>query len=261
MKDYNFLDANTFIGRSGKREAMAFETKTELLADMDYYRLNEAIVTHISAKDYYPSYGNGVLMQELQGEDRLTGCWVMPSYPRPDEPPLEQMVDDALTAGIRIVRIYPPIRTPEVVGPWLGHEIFRKLEAHRIPVLLSESDIGSWPDKSHNGYRANAVYELCKTFPNLPIIIVRFNYQLIQVAFAIMKECANFHIEISNYTTHRGVEVVADAFGSQRIIYGSGMPYQNPGSSLAILRFAAISDAQKQEIAGDNLRRLMSEVI
>lgn len=260
MKDYNFLDANTYIGRSGKREAMAFETKAELLADMDYYGLNEAIVTHFAAKEYYPTYGNALLLQELQGEERLTGCWVMPSYPRPDEPPLEQLVDEMLTAGIRIVRIFPPIRTPEVVAPWLGHEIYRVLEAHRVPVLLSEADIGSWPDKSHNGYKATAVYDLCKTFPDLPIIIVRFNYQLIQVAFAIMNECANFHIEISNYTTHRGVEAVADAFGSQRLIYGSGMPLQNPGSSLAILRFAAITETQKREIAGNNLRRLMSEV-
>lgn len=261
MKDYNFLDANTYIGRSGKKEVMAFETKAELLEDMDYYHLNEAIVTHFQASQYYPTSGNALLMKELEGETRLKGCWVMPPYPRPDEPPLEQMVDDMLTAGVRIVRLFPPIRTGEVVKPWHGYEIYRILEAHRIPVLLTNSDIGTWPDKSHNSYRAEAVYELCKAFPNLPIIIVMFNYQLIQVAFSIMKECSNFHIEISNYTTHRGVELVADSFGSHRIIYGSGMPLQNPGSSLAILRFAAISDEQKRNIAGDNLRRLMSEVI
>ena len=38
-----------------------------------------------------------------------------------------------------------------------------------------------------------------------------------------MKECPNLHIEISNYTTHRGVEMLAQHYGSHRIIYGSGM--------------------------------------
>lgn len=260
MLDYNFLDANTYIGRSGKREAMAFESKAALLADMDYYGLNEAIVTHFSAKEYYASHGNALLMGELAGETRLTPCWVMPPYDRPDEPPVEQLVEEMLTAGVRIARLYPPIRTPEIITPWHGYEAFRALEAHRVPLLLTEADMGSWPDKSHAAFRAAKIYELCKAFPNLPIIIARFNYQLIQVAFSIMKECSNFLIEISNFTTHRGVEAVAEAFGAERMIFGSGMPLQNPGSALAILRFAAISEDEKRSIAGDNLRRLMSEV-
>ena len=42
MINYNILDSNTFIGQSGKREVMHFETSEELLADMKYYNISEA---------------------------------------------------------------------------------------------------------------------------------------------------------------------------------------------------------------------------
>ena len=99
MKDYNFLDANTFIGRTRKPEPMWFHTKTELLEEMDYYHLNEAIVTHALARDYKHKHGNSLLMDELQGEERLYGCWVLPVYSHPDEQPIEEMVADMLAAG------------------------------------------------------------------------------------------------------------------------------------------------------------------
>ena len=58
MINYNILDSNTFIGQSGKREVMHFETSEELLADMKYYNISEALVTHFMSKEYNPSQGN-----------------------------------------------------------------------------------------------------------------------------------------------------------------------------------------------------------
>lgn len=260
MKDHNILDANTFIGRTARPEPMWFHTKEELLAELDHYHLNEAVVTHALARDYSTEYGNSLLQQELKGEDRLYGCWVLPVHPHPDDMPVEQMVDEMLNAGVRIARVYPPNRIPLTVTPWLGYETFRILESHRVPLLLTDSDMGAWPDQGKIGYTTEMVYDICKTFSNLPVIIVRFNYQLILAAHAMLKEFDNLYLEISNYTTHRGVELVVNEFGSHRLIYGSGLPMQNPGASLAILRYAGITDEQKRDIAGDNLRRLMSEV-
>ena len=260
MKDYNVLDANTFIGRTGRPEPMWFHSKAELLAELDYYHLSEAVVTHALARDYHPGYGNARLLEELRGEERLHGCWVLPVHPHPDDRPLEQMVDEMLSAGIRIARVYPPNRVPLLVTPWLGYEVFQILEAHRVPVLLTDSDMANWHDQGKIGFTAEMIYELCKTFPRLPIIIVRFNYQLTLVAHTMLRTFDNLYLEISNYTTHRGVELLVNEFGSRRLIYGSGMPMQNPGASLAILRYAAITDEQKRDIAGDNLRRLMAEV-
>ena len=261
MINYNILDSNTFIGQSGKREVMHFETSEELLGDMKYYNISEALVTHFMSKEYYPSQGNSLLLSQIKNFKNLNPCWVLPCYQRPDEEKISKTIEDMLSLGIRIVRIYPPNRTPDLIEPWMGYEVFKILESHRIPVLLSESDMGSWPDKKHDGFKTKMVYELCKSFPKLPIIIVKFNYQLILAAFSIMEECKNFHIEISNYTTHRGVELVVNKFGSNRVIYGSGMPLQNPGSSISILRYAKITEIEKKDIAGNNLRNLMNEVI
>lgn len=260
MRNYNFLDANAFMGLVPRPEPMTFHTKAELLAELDYYHINEAVVTHAAARDYHPGYGNALLDNELEGEQRLHSCWVLPVHPDPDGQPLEQMVGAMLNAGVRIARVYPPHRVPLTVTTWLGYEVFWALEAHRVPVLLTDSDLGAWPDQGKKGYTAEMVYDLCKAFPALPIIVVRFNYQLMRVIYPMLREFDNLYLEISNYTTHRGIELLIKDFGSTRLIFGTGMPMQNPGAALALVRYAAISDAEKHNIAGNNLRQLMSEV-
>lgn len=260
MKDHFFLDANTFIGREPRPERMTFHSKAELLADMDYFRIAEAVVTHATARDYHPGFGNNLLEQELRGETRLHRCWVLPVHPDPDAPPIDSLVDDMLSRGVRIARVFPPSRIPLTLTPWLGHQVFRALADHRVPLLLTDSDLGAWPDQGKKGFTAEMVYHLCKTFPTLPIIVIRFNYQLMRAIYPMLREFNNLYLELSNYTTHRGVELLVNDFGSERLIYGSGMPLQNPGASLTIVRYAGITDAQKRDIAGDNLRRLISEV-
>jgi hypothetical protein len=260
MKDHKFLDANAFIGAESKPEPMTFHTKADLLAELDYYHIDEAVVTHTAARDHNEGYGNALLDDELEGEPRLHRCWVLPVHPDPDQEPIVQQVGAMVDAGVRMARVYPPHRVPLTVTPWLGYEVFGALEAHRAPVLLTDSDLGAWPDLGKQGYTAEMIYDLCKAFPGLPIIVVRFNYQLMRVIHPMLREFDNLYLEISNYTTHRGVELLVKDFGSERLIFGTGMPMQNPGAALALVRYAAISDAQKRDIAGDNLRRLMSEV-
>ena len=92
VKDYDLLDANALIGRVAQPAPMTFHTRAELLAELDYYRIQEAVVTHAAARDYYPSYSNALLEIELKGERRLHGCWVQPVHPDPDGQPIEQTV-------------------------------------------------------------------------------------------------------------------------------------------------------------------------
>lgn len=260
MKDHDFFDANAFIGCAPRPEPMTFHTKADLLAELDYYHINEVVVTHAVARDYHSGFGNALLAEELEGERRLHSCWVLPVHTHPDLPPVDQMVDEMLNSGVRIARVYPPHRVPQTITPWLGHEVFRTLEAHRVPVLLTDSDLGAWPDQVRKGFTTETVYDLCKAFPALPIIVVRFNYQLMTAIYPLLREFDNLYLEISNYTTHRGVELLVKDFGSGRLIFGTGMPMQNPGAALALVRYAGMADAEKRDIAGSNLRRLMSEV-
>ena len=50
-------------------------------------------------------------------------------------------------------------------------------------------------------------------------------------------------------------------FGAGRLIYGSFLPVADPWVPIGMVLDAAISEADKKLIAGDNLRRLLGEVI
>jgi predicted TIM-barrel fold metal-dependent hydrolase len=76
----------------------------------------------------------------------------------------------------------------------------------------------------------------------------------------LMHSCPNLFVEISYYSSHRGVEFLAQHFRAERILFGTGMPETGPGVPLALVMYAGVSEAEKELIAGENLRRLLAAV-
>lgn len=254
MSELRFFDCNTYIGRSRKPAPLSFHSKVELLDNLEYYGIEEAIVTHQEASD-----GHQELVQELADEARLTPCWVLPAHDDPVGPGGAELVAEMLKAGVRVARMFPPHRHSYALAPWIRGGAFDVLEAHRVPLLVSGSDLAKYPDENTQGFSAENIYDICKQYPRLPIIIVRFNYQNQRAIFPLLRECPNLYLEISYYTTHRGVEFIVQNVGAERLIFGTGMPINNPGLALTLVCYAQISEAEKRLIAGDNLRRLLEQ--
>src|SRR5690606_32239805 len=57
---------------------------------------------------------------------------------------------------------------------------------------------------------------------------------------------------------HRGIEFITERWGANRMVFGSGWPKYGQHMTLVNLTTAQISDADKKQIAGDNLRELLS---
>jgi predicted TIM-barrel fold metal-dependent hydrolase len=260
MSDLAFFDCNCYIGKTAKPAPLAFSSAEALLEDMDYYRIEQAVVTHAAARDYAPAVGNAAVLTELAGHERLLPCWVVPAHADPLGRPAAEVVAEMLARGVRVARMFPPSPAPYSLDAWARSDYFAALEAHRIPLLLTRSDLARHPDDMTQGFSADNIYVLCKAFPHLPIIIVRFNYTYTRIAFALLRECPNLYLELSYFTIHRGVELFTRSFGAERLIFGTGTPVNNPGTALMLVRYANISDEERRLIAGDNLRRLLSEV-
>jgi predicted TIM-barrel fold metal-dependent hydrolase len=54
------------------------------------------------------------------------------------------------------------------------------------------------------------------------------------------------------------VEAFVEQFGPERMLFGSRLPLYTPGSALAVLASARISDDARCAIAGGNVRRLLA---
>ena len=77
--------------------------------------------------------------------------------------------------------------------------------------------------------------------------------------YPLFEKYAGFHIELSNYCGHRGIEELVRRFGAKRLLFGTRLPYFTPGSAIGMLGYADVSEAERKQIAGDNLRRLLKK--
>ena len=62
------------------------------------------------------------------------------------------------------------------------------------------------------------------------------------------------YIDTSTYLAHRQLESFVDQFGPGQLIFGSRLPLYTPGTTLAVLATARISDDAKLAIAGGTLQ-------
>jgi hypothetical protein len=127
-----------------------------------------------------------------------------------------------------------------------------------VPVFINYNEVGSgWAGTDSTDW--DHVVGLCRRWPTLPVIVSEFRIRRTQrMVYRAFDACENLHVELSGYWLYRGIEYITRRWGSRRLIFGSNWPTFNIGLTLATLTMAEISDEDKRNVAGDNLRRLVS---
>jgi predicted TIM-barrel fold metal-dependent hydrolase len=170
-------------------------------------------------------------------------------------PPPDEVVAEMIAAGVRAARILPTTYR-FAFSLWNLEPLLSLLAAHRIPL---------WVDFGHEGWSErstdwNGLHEVCGAFPDLPVVLVRPNIGSNRWLFPLMRRHANLHIETSYYTVHRGIELVCETFGPERVLFGTGMPHRAPGPAITALAYSGVDDGARALVAGGNLQRLLDAV-
>jgi len=244
------FDANCMLGRVISPAEGFPETVEELLEVMDRFEIAEALVYASHSKEYHPAYGNQLLLEELAGVDRLHAMWVlMPSHTGefPDE---EQLVQQMLSRGVKAARVFPGAEHHNFsMRRWCSGKLLGALASKRIPLFVDLEQIDS-----------DALYELCEAYPAMPLVVTNVGYRSDRLLYPLCAKFDNLYIELSFYFGHRAVETVAQRFGAERLLFGTGLPYRTPPSAIGMLSYAKIAEADRRRVAGDNLRRLLEGV-
>jgi predicted TIM-barrel fold metal-dependent hydrolase len=74
----------------------------------------------------------------------------------------------------------------------------------------------------------------------------------------VLEEHPNVYVETRLLNSPQAIELLVGQFGAERLVFGSGTPLYYFSSALMPLQAANLTDAQKAQILGDNLRRLLS---
>jgi hypothetical protein len=241
------FDANCAIG-PWPTDKPRYETVDGLLAEMERLGIQRALVSHTLARTYDPAQGNQILMDEIAGHEMLLPCWtLLPPACGEMGSPAEQLSAMG-QAGVRAVRLYPSEHSYSL-AEWQCGELFEALAEQRYVVLLDLAQ-GSWGE----------IERICRTYPRLALIVTWVGYRQLRPLFALLRRYSNLYCDLSNLSTYLGIEEILDRFGSERLVFGTGLPTADPGGPIARLFYTDAPPAALDAIAHGNLTRLLNRV-
>ena len=255
-------------------------TAKQLLAEMDHFGIEKAIVTYLGGgkldrEELARSKGEELLSsslkKEIEDEERIDACLrVIP------EKNNNGLKPDALKEGkVRAVSLHP-MDDMYPLSDWVVGDLFKRLGRLRMITLLH---LGAREMHGYTGmgermvdllagnYRSEGLYwdkvhELASKHPNVPLVFARLSgdggrYR--KMRHMLLEKHENVYFELSCVHYLDAIEEMVEAHGPERLLFGSGMPFQDSGQAIAQLTYADISRKDRELIAHGNLERLVRE--
>lgn len=254
---WNVFDANCMLGRHCKWKAGDLQSADDLLTEMDHYGIAEAMVFDCMSAEHHPQDGNARVVRAVKPRPRLHAAWAALPTGAPDEQVGgEELVSRMRTARVGALWLFTRVYR-FTLSDWCIDELIGPLAAARVPLFINPNASGG--DWATDQTDWDGVVALCKRWPTLPVVVSEFRIRQTQrLIYRALEACPNLHIELSGYWLHHGIEHVTRRWGARRLIFGSHWPLFGQHMTLAPLTCADISDRDKHDIAGDNLRRLLA---
>lgn len=252
--ELQLFDAGVMLGRSKMDKGGSFDNLKDLRAVMERLQIGRALVYGALAKDSCPREGNLLLSEMIADEPCLFPAWVgLPGHTGefPDAGTLKKQAAENRVCALRLF----PRQHNYPTSDWCCGELFGAMNEMHMPVFL-DYGVEHWSEPMP----WDEIFRLCKTYPDIPFVLVRVGCGSNRPLFPLLEKCPNLHFEISYFDANRGLEAVAQRFGACRMLFATGMPTYNPACPIAMLHFADLSDADKQKIAGENLKMLIGGI-
>ena len=155
-------------------------------------------------------------------------------------------------AELRAARIFPRTHNFPLV-PWCVGSLCEWLSGRKMPLFVWHTET-DW----------TSLHALAQAFPGLMIVVESQPRKILyhtRPLFALMRDCRNVRLEISNFAGQGFIEYAVREFGAERLIFGSFLPMNDPRVAMGMVLDARVSEVEKSLIAGGNLRRIIAEVI
>lgn len=255
----SFFDANCMIGRYKNFQEGSFHTAERLLEEMAYYGISEALVYHALSRENHPTTGNPAILGEVEGHKNLHPAWSMLPSRSKELPKPHEYIHEALDNHVHAIWLFPG-QFFYPLSEWCIGSLLDELEEHRIPTFVDADP--EYADFGSDRFQWDHIDEMCRNHPGLQLILSAARFRTSnRLLYQLLERHNSLFVEISGMWFYRGIEFICREFGAHRLIFGTRMPLRDPACAIAMVNYAGISDEEKRMIAGDNLRRLLKEVV
>ncbi len=246
MTDLTFFDSNVFIGKHKNPYAESpFSAQAAVALLGAQPNVSGILVFHSAAVMYDAVRGNRQLIEETEGRPGLHRIWVALPDIAGNEQDAAGFVTEMQKRMVAAVKIFPRTHNFTLMNQGLD-PLLSLLNEKALPLFSDQEEI-SWEE----------IQLILKSFPKLPFVLTNVGYRLGRYIDPLMKRYRTFHLEFSRYQMHRGLEELCRKFGSEQLLFGSGMPVFSPEPVKMMVESARISLQDKRNIAEANLRRVL----
>jgi predicted TIM-barrel fold metal-dependent hydrolase len=223
---------------------------------MDHFGIHEALVLDSISVGNAPHLGNERILAQNAGQPRLHPAWaaVLP-HSRELPPPADLVAQMRAHAVGALWVFYGQYNLP--LEDWAMGDLLSALEEASVPLFLCPTDqIEPWRIDATDW---RGVVGLCRKFPDLPVVVTEERvYRSHRALYEALAACPNLMVDLSILWLHRRIEHICAEFGPSRLVWGSKLPANTPGSPKMQLDWSDIAQDDLALIAGGNMRRLLS---
>lgn len=160
----------------------------------------------------------------------------------------------ALDAGARGVRLFPAFHSYRLDSDFID-DVCKAASDRDVPVMIPTRLMMNW---RFQPLAIDNLLPLVERHPKCTFILSGPNYLIeFQALVRLMKRCANAMYEISCLQGFDAVRKLVGEVGAARVFFGTGAVLNYPACNVAKLDHAALSDAQRADIAAANALRVL----
>lgn len=246
------VDINCMIGEWAFKD-LYIKTTAELTHEMERLNIGKAMVYSSDSWLYSPIDGNLKIVREVANYPSLIPVIVLTPLIRQEFGGIQRVFDFMENNNVGAIRLFP-FDQNFTLHLWNVNELFDALNTKKVPVFIEcQGLLGSI--ESH----FQEIYELGVAFPDTPIVLLNTGYRLLRILYELVRQCNNIYIDTSTFITFKGIEEMVMNFGSERILFGSRMPFMEAGVSIGRILYSDIEDMHKENIFYKNVLRILEE--
>jgi len=253
-----FLNANAMIGAHFAPRERRFFGADDLIEEMDFFGIDEALVYHGLAFHYSLEDGNERIVEETAGYPHLHPCWMAGEHHSGEHAAPADFVRSALAHQVAAIRlsfgIQGGISFPDILA---YGELFGELEKHRFPTFLGFESLT--PTASDIGHLDGVL----RAFPDLPVILsaMRMPGEIVRLLHARLDTFRNLRVESVGVMSTGGLESIVRRFGADRLVFSTWFPFYGSGQTRIALAYADLSDEDRHAIAYLNMKNLIGGIL
>lgn len=243
-----FFDCDACFGPAmvpGFRQAEAPE---ELLEEMDFCGIEDALVFHAAMRDDSPVFGNQLAVEGAAKSPRLHPTWAILPPQTEELGTIDEFFEQMRMNNVRALTAFPsPSQHQYLLNSTTFGPFFARMVECKVPLIVA----GDWA----------LIDQILHDFPDMTLIAIhQSNHSQDRYFRPLLEKYPNFYTGTTRYQCDGGMAALCRKYGAGRILFGSGFPDLPMGAAMLSLLHADISESDRTAIASDNLHRLLEEV-